>query len=182
MTKFAAATAPHSNHTDWNPKVLSKRVAYVAAHREYFDYLHLLLDRAALPHCDVYLPNLTTMAAMVHELRKLNPTVPWLNAVVLGRLLNRILPNLLTWHGGRHSGWQLPCRTHVLVETTVYRFPEVQRAKLASEQFVGIGIEWSNNLDQWQTNQYLSEDGELSDYLQIAQSESSSLPWRNAGL
>ncbi len=170
-----------SNHTETSPQILLKRAAYVAAHRQYFDYLRLLLDRAALPHCNGHLPNLTTMAAMVGELRELNPTVPWLNAVVLGRLLNRILPNLLTWHGGRHAGLQLPCRTDVLVETTVYRFPEVQRAKLAAEQFVGIGIEWSNNLDQWQTTKCLSADRELTDYLQIVQSESSSLPWRNAG-
>jgi hypothetical protein len=84
--------APHSNHTETSAQLLLKRAAYVVAHREYFDYLHLLLDRAALPHCNVDLPNLTTMAAMVAELQDMNPTLPRLNGVVLGRVLHRLSP------------------------------------------------------------------------------------------
>lgn len=140
----------HSNHTETNAKVLPKRAAYVAAHREYFEYLQLLLDRAALPHCNVHLPNLTTMAAMVAELRVLNPTAPWLNEVVLGRLLHRVLPRLLKWHGGKQSVFASVYSTHFFIETTVYRLPEILLARRSFAMFVLQEIAWSNEHDQWQ--------------------------------
>jgi hypothetical protein len=139
-----------SNHTETSPQKLLKRAAYVAAHREYFDYLRLLLDRAALPHCDAYLPNLTSMAAMVAEVREMNPTAPWLNGVVLGRMLHRVLPRLLTWHGGRLEEWHSACKLNVTQETTVYRFPTVQRCRSAVADFVATKPAWTNDYDQWQ--------------------------------
>jgi hypothetical protein len=145
------AVAPRSNHTETSAQLLLKQAAYVAAHREYFDYLHLLLDRAALPHCNVHLANLTTMAAMVTELQELNPTAPWLNAVVLGRLLNRVLPRLLTWHGASHVAGSISQRVPIHLSTTTYRFCEVGRARKAFEFFVDESLAWSNDFDQWQT-------------------------------
>ena len=140
----------HSNHTEPSAPILPKRAAYVAAHREYFAYLHLLLDRAALPHCNVHLPNLTTMAAMVNELRELNTTAPWLNSVVLGRVLRRVLPKFLKWHGGKQV-LSLPGNSPLMhVETTVYRFPEVKSARFEYDTFSGRLGKWSTNFDQWQ--------------------------------
>jgi hypothetical protein len=139
-----------SNHTETSPEKLLKRAAYVAAHREYFDYLHLLLDRAALPHCSVHLPNLTTMAAMAAELRALNPSVPWLNGVVLGRMLHRVLAPLLTWHGGGYDALHSARKLNVTQETTVYRFPTVQRCRSAIADFVVAKPAWTNDRDQWQ--------------------------------
>lgn len=144
------AAATHSNHTETSPQKLLKRAAYVAAHREYFDYLRLLLDRAALPCCNVHLPNLTTIAAMVAELRALNPSVPWLNSVVFGRMLQRVLAPLLTWHGGKQANWYSPTHVSVIVETTIYRFPEVQKARFGFERFIDTEWSWQNDLDQWQ--------------------------------
>lgn len=144
-------TAPHSNHTDWNPKILSKRAAYVAAHREYFDYLHLLLDRAALPHCNVHLPNLTTLVAMVAELQELNSTSPWLNGVVLGRVIHRLLPGLLTWHGGIYTTHGGRSQVQLAIETTIYRFPEVTRARHLFDAYASNWEVWTNELDQWQS-------------------------------
>ena len=139
-----------SNHTDTDPQKLLKRASYVAEHREYFDYLHLLLDRAALPQCNVQLPNLTTMAAMVVELQGLYPTTPWLNGVVLGRLLHRVLPGMLTWHGGRNEAWHSACKLKVTLDTTAYRFPTVQRGRSAVIDFVAAKPAWTNDHDQWQ--------------------------------
>ena len=139
-----------SNHTETSPQKLLKRASYVAAHREYFDYLRLLLDRAALPHCSVHLPNLTTMAAMVAELQGLYPTTPWLNGVVLGRLLHRVLPILLTWHGGEHDEWHSACKLNVTQQTTVYRFPTVGWCRSAVADFVVAKPAWTNDRDQWQ--------------------------------
>jgi hypothetical protein len=141
---------PTSNHTETSDQILCKRTTYVSAHLEYFDYLHLLLDRAALPHCNVQLPNLTTMAAMVVELQGLYPTTPWLNGVVLGRLLHRVLPGMLTWHGGRDEAWHLACKLKITQETTVYRFPTVQRGRSAVADFVVAKPAWTNDHDQWQ--------------------------------
>jgi hypothetical protein len=139
-----------SNHTETSPQLLLKRAAYVATHREYFDYLKLLVDRAALPDCNQQLPNLTTMAAMVAEMREANPTAPWLNGVVLGRMLHRVLPRLLTWHGGRLEEWHSACKLNVTQETTVYRFPMVWQCRSAVADFVVAKLAWTNDHDQWQ--------------------------------
>jgi hypothetical protein len=142
------AVAPHSNHTETSAQLLLKQAAYLAAHREYFDYLHLLLDRAALPHCNVHLPNLTTMAAMVEELRELNSAAPWLNAIVMGRLLRRVLPGMLTWHGGLHAFVPKGSRGCVFRETTIYRFSEVLRCRHALATHMDCKLFWSNEFDQ----------------------------------
>ena len=150
-----------SNHTETTSKIVASRASYVATHTEYFDYLLHLLDTATLPSSEVSLPNLTTMAAMLVELRAMHPAAPWLNGVVLGRLLHRVLPSpLLTWHGGKHMAYRLPCGSPVYVATSVYRFPEVQRARRAIE----IGAEqeraWSNNFDQWREHPWAKQDTE----------------------
>jgi hypothetical protein len=146
-----------SNHTETSPQILLKQAAYVAAHREYFAYLHLLLDRAALPHCNVHLPNLTTMAAMVAEMRDMNLTAPWLNAVVLGRVLHRVLPTLLAWHGTSYVVCCMSQRVPFHLSTTCYRFPEVVKARNAFESFVGESMDWLNDYDQWQLNSIARE-------------------------
>ncbi len=140
----------YSNHTETSPQILLKRASYVAAHREYLDYLRLLLDRAALPRCNVHLPNLTTMSAMVTELRAFYPTAPWLNAVVLGRVLHRVLAPLLTWHGGGQEKWHSICKLNVTQETTVYRFPTVRRCRNAIADYLVAKPPWTNDHDQWQ--------------------------------
>ena len=140
----------HSNHTETCPKKLRKRAAYVAAHREYFEYLRRLLDAATLPASTQALPNLTNMAAMVQELQSLHPHIPNLNAIVFGRLLNRVLPSLLTWHGGQCPVRYLPRGILLILESTKYRFPEVGRARAAFEHFTMSVVLWSNNHDQWQ--------------------------------
>jgi hypothetical protein len=143
------AVAPPSNLTEPSSQILSQRARYVAAHREYLDYLHLLLNRAALPHCNRYLPNLTSIAALVGELRELNPAAPWLNAVVLGRLLNRVLPGLLHWHGNSYAVSRQPSYPPLIVTTTEYRFCEVGRARLAYSAFLMSELEWESDYDQW---------------------------------
>lgn len=150
MHLSSPVVAPPSNHTDTDPQKLLKRATYVAAHREYFDYLHLLLDRATLPHSNGYLPNLTTMAAMVAELQVLNSTAPWLNGVVLGRFIHRVLPGLLTWHGGIYTIHGARSQAQLAVETTIYRFPEVTGARQSFDAYVPNWQIWTNELDQWQ--------------------------------
>lgn len=140
-----------SNHTEQTPQKLANRMAYVMDHLVYFDYLQTLLDRAALPHCNIYEPNLTSMAAMVAELRELNPTLPWINAIVLGRVLHRVLPRLLTWHGASHAARGKFCRVPIILPTTTYRFCEVSTGREAFELFVGESLHWSNDYDQWQS-------------------------------
>jgi hypothetical protein len=143
----------HSNLTETTPKIVARRASYVATHTEYFYYLLYLLDTATLPASDTPLPNLTTMAAMVAELRAMHPAAPWLNGVVLGRLLHRVLPPpLLTWHGSRHAAYSLPCGLPIYVATTVYRFPEVLRARQSFERFIGEKAAWSNDVDQWRVS------------------------------
>ena len=95
---------------------------------------------------------------MVEEMQVLNPAAPWLNGVVLGRMLHRVLAPLLTWHGGRQANWYPPTHTLVIAETTLYRFPEVQKARLGFERFIDAERNWQNDLDQWQvTASYLLE-------------------------
>ena len=147
----------HSNHTETYHKKLRKRAAYVAAHREYFEYLRRLLDAATLPASTQALPNLTNMAAMVQELQSLHPHAPNLNAIVFGRLLNRVLPSLLTWHGGQCPARYLPRGILLILESTKYRFPEVGRARAAFEHFTMSVVLWSNNHDQWQCISFSDE-------------------------
>ena len=139
-----------SNHTEATSKILATRACYVAAHTEYFDYLLHLLDTATLPASTQALPNLTNMAAMVQELQSLHPHIPNLNAIVFGRLLNRVLPSLLTWHGGQCPVRHLPRGILLILETTIYRFPEVGRARAAYQRYTMRVVEWSNDHDQWQ--------------------------------
>jgi hypothetical protein len=140
-----------SNHTEQTPQQLANRMAYVIDHLAYLDYVQILLDRAALPRCNIHQPNLTSMAAMVAELQELNPTAPWLNGVVLGRVLNRTLPRLVTWHGVSHVAGGVSLRVPIHVSTTTYRFCEVGKARKAFELFVGESLGWSNDYDQWQS-------------------------------
>jgi hypothetical protein len=147
-----------SNHTEPSAKKLHKRNRYIAKHRPYVDYLLLLLDRASLPASTYAQPNITSMGAMVDELRLLNPDVAELNSIVLGRFLHRVLPTLLTWHGGQYSARYLPKNILISLETTIYRFPEVGRSRAALEAFGMCGIEWPNDFDQWQ---WVSCDDEL---------------------
>lgn len=140
-----------SNHTETVAQLLSKRVAYVAAHREYLAYLRHLLDTATLPASAAPLPNMTMMAAMVAEMRAMHPTAPWLNGVVLGRVLHRVLPTpLLTWHGTNHLFRAYPQRVQIQMATTCYRFPEVRKARNFFALFMGEIWDWSNEFDQWQ--------------------------------
>ena len=139
-----------SNPTETTVKKLRQRAAYVAAHRTYLIYLLHLLDTATLPASTQAQPNLTSMAAMVQELRSLHPHMPNLNAIVFGRLLNRVLPSLLTWHGGQCPVRHLPRGILLILETTIYRFPEVGRARAAYERYTMRIVEWSNDHDQWQ--------------------------------
>lgn len=147
-----------SNHTEQTPQQLANRMAYIVDNLVYFDYVKTLLDRAALPHCNIYQPNLTSMAAMVAELQELNPTVPWINAIVLGRVLHRVLPRLLTWHGASHAARDMPRRVPINLTTTTYRFCEVFKAREALELFVGERLHWSNDFDQWQGTRFLWEN------------------------
>ena len=139
-----------SNHTEPSAKKLHKRARYIAKHRPYVDYLLLLLERASLPASTYAQPNVTSMAAMVEELRTLNPNNLELNHIVLGRFLNRVLFPLLTWHGGTYGAQHLSPNILLIMETTIYRFPEVGRSRAALEAFGMCGIEWSYDLDQWQ--------------------------------
>jgi hypothetical protein len=139
-----------SNHTEPSAKKLHKRTRYIAKHRPYVDYLLLLLDRVSLPASTYAQPNVTSIGAMVDELRLLNPSVAELNSIVLGRFLHRVLSPLLTWHGGQYSARYLPRNILMSLETTIYRFPEVGRSRAALEAFGMCGIEWSNDFDQWQ--------------------------------
>jgi hypothetical protein len=124
-------------------------------HNANFSFLHLLLDRAVLPNCNIHLPNLTTMAAMITELIDSNPTAPRLNAVVWGRVLHRVLPGLLTWHGGLHSF--VPAGSHCCAfkETTIYRFSEVLCCRNALAAFMNRKLFWPNDFDQWQSKDEL---------------------------
>ena len=139
-----------SNLTETTVKKLRQRAAYLAAHGEYLGYLRHLLDTATLPASTQALPNLTNMAAMVQELQSLHPHIPNLNAIVFGRLLNRVLPSLLTWHGGQCPVRHLPRGILLILETTIYRFPEVGRARAAYQRYTMRVVEWSNDHDQWQ--------------------------------
>ena len=140
----------YSNHTEPSVKKLHKRARYIAKHRPYVDYLLLLLERVSLPSSTYAQPNVTSMGAMVEELRLLNPDVAEVNSIVLGRFLHRVLSPLLTWHGGQYSARYLPKNILISLETTIYRFPEVWRSRAALEAFGMCGIEWSNDFDQWQ--------------------------------
>jgi hypothetical protein len=106
-----------------------------AAHCEYFDYLNLLLDHAALRDCNIHqYTSVKSDTTMVAELQALNPAAPWLNGVVLGRLAHRLFPGLVTWHSVQHVVW---CKSHGVplhLVTTIYRFPEAIRAR----QFFGL--------------------------------------------
>ena len=137
------------NLTERSPKLVRQRAAYMAAHKPYVNYLHLLLDRASLPASVWALPNVTNMAAMVSELQSLYPEAPRLNAIVLGRFLHRILSPLLTWHGGYHAEAMGHGGVLLHRETTSYRLPEVQRSRVAFEAFTQTEFTWSNDFDQW---------------------------------
>jgi len=139
-----------ANHTEPSAKQLHKRTRYIAKHRPYVDYLFLLLERASLPASTYAQPNVTSMAAMVEELRKLNPNDSGLNHIVLGRFIHRVLSSLLTWHGGTYAAQLLSPNILLIMETTVYRFPEVGRSRAALEAFGMCGFEWSHDFDQWQ--------------------------------
>ena len=139
-----------SNHTEPSAKKLHKRNRYIAKHRPYVDYLLMLLERASLPASTVAQPNVTSMAAMAEELRALNPNNSELNHIVLGRFLNRVLSPLLTWHGGTYVARHLSPDILLIMETTIYRFPEIGRSRAALEAFGTCGIEWSYDFDQWQ--------------------------------
>ncbi len=139
-----------SNHTESNAKKLRKRVRYIGKHWAYLDYLRLLLDRASLPGSTFALPNTSNMAAMSQELRELYPHIPDLNHIVLGRVLNRVLPSVLTWHGGQHAVQLWPRNILLIMETTTYRLPEIGRGRKSFELFVMRTVHWSNDLDQWQ--------------------------------
>ncbi len=139
-----------SNPTENSYQKLRKRNRYIAKHRPYLDYLLLLLERASLPASTYAQPNITSMAAMVEELRKLNPNNSRLNHIVLGRFLHRVLSPLLTWHGGTYAAQHLSPNILLIMETTIYRFPEVGRSRSALEAFGMCGIEWSYDFDQWQ--------------------------------
>ena len=150
MHLSSPTTAPRSNHTENNARLLRQRAAYVERHQPYIAYLHLLLDRASLPASKWAQPNLTNMAAMVHELRGLNPEIEGLNGVVLGRFLHSILSPLLTWHGAQHlasPAFGLP--PFISIESTTYRFPEVTRTRVLFEAFC-VTADWSTDFDQWQ--------------------------------
>lgn len=140
----------HSNLTETCREVLRHRAAFLTAHREYIEYLQHLLDTATLPASEVPLPNMTTMAAMVAEMRPMHPTAPWISGVVLGRVLHRVLPApLLTWHGSRHQ-YFLSGSLPVTCETTLYRFPMVQRCRTALSEYLATPAVWLNAHDQWQ--------------------------------
>ena len=139
-----------SNPTEPSAKKLQKRTRYIAKHRPYVDYLLLLLERASLPAGTHAQPNVTSMAAMVDELRTLNPNKSELNHIVLGRFLNRVLSPLLTWHGGTYVARHLSPDILLIMETTIYRFPEIGRSRAELEAFGTCGIEWSYDFDQWQ--------------------------------
>ena len=138
------------DHTEPSAKKLHKRTRYIAKHRPYVDYLLMLLERASLPASTVAQPNVTSMAAMVEELRTLNPNNSELNHIVLGRFLNRVLSPLLTWHGGTYVARHLSPDILLIMETTIYRFPEIGRSRAELEAFGTCGIEWSYDFDQWQ--------------------------------
>jgi hypothetical protein len=139
-----------SNHTESDAKKLRKRFRYISKHCVYLDYLRLLLDRASLPASTFALPNTSNMAALSQELRELYPHIPDLNHIVLGRVLNRVLPSVLTWHGGQHAMQVWPRSILLIMETTIYRFPEVGRGRTAFESFAMRTVRWRNDLDQWQ--------------------------------
>ena len=137
-----------SNLTENSAELLQKRAAYVATHQPYVGYIRRLLETATLPPSEVGWANQTTMAAMMAELRVFCLCETATNPIVLGRALHRVIPHLLTWHGGRHV--ELHGGVPVFSESTVYRFPQVQRCRDALAEFLAAPMSWPNEYDQWQ--------------------------------
>ena len=139
-----------ANPTEPDAKELVRRAAYVAAHRPYFAFIAHLLETARLPTCRCRWANVTTISALTTALTRLHPEVIGLNGIVLGRVMHRVVPGLLTWHGEVHPVAVSPYGTAIFGQTTAYRFPELWRARQSFELCTGRTIRW-NSLTEWQS-------------------------------
>ena len=127
-----------------------------ASERLYLNFIHHMLLRGWLSP-SLRDANTTTMAGMMEELGRMRPGKTELTDVMLGRVLRKAIDGLYAQANGLHRK-RVMAGISPYSLTTVYRFPELLRARASYERYVGQSFPWKYAPDEWQSTWVFDDD------------------------
>ncbi len=116
-----------------------------------FAYLHMILENGRLPQNWLEGPAITTIRAMMEELRRSIPNARFLNEIGLGRRLNKVFPNISTQVHGRYF-IRMSDNGPIVERSKRYIFPPLPEARRQFERFAGVPVPWDTSVDEWQND------------------------------
>lgn len=115
-------------------------------------YIHQILESGRLPQNWVDGPAITTIRALVDELRKAFPASSgFVSDVRLGRTLKKVFRTIETEPSGRFFV-KMGELDAVLQRSTRYIFPSLATVRREFERYLGVPIGWNEDIDAWQSD------------------------------
>jgi hypothetical protein len=137
-----------------NPKQVIKSEALfeqiLQAQGPELGYIHLILENGRLPQNWVDGPSVTTIRALLDELRRAFPSNSgFVSEVRLGRTLHKVLPEISTEPAGRYQV-KVADGVPVVHRSTRYLFPPLAEARRAFQRYIGVPVKWDEDISAWQ--------------------------------
>lgn len=115
-------------------------------------YIHMILEHGRLPQNWVDGAAVTTIKALVEELRRSFPSSSgYVTEIGLGKTLKRVLPSIRTQPAGRYFV-KMGEFGAVLQRSTRYVFGALASVRREFEQHVGAPIRWNEDIEDWQSD------------------------------
>jgi hypothetical protein len=118
--------------------------------------LHGILEGGRLPQNWIAGPNSTTIKAMVEELHHLYRDAWRIDAVSLGRFINKALPNVRRFQGGTYFVKKVDSG-FLSERSTQYIFPPLERCRHDFAKFMNMPVTWAD-VEEWQSDPDPRED------------------------
>jgi hypothetical protein len=139
-----------------NPRQVIKTAALfdqiIQAQGPEIGYIHMILEHGRLPQNWVDGPAVTTIRALVEELRRAFPSSSgYVGEIALGKTLRRVLQSVRTQPAGRYFV-KMGDFSPVLQRSTRYSFGPLASVRREFEQYLGVPIAWNEDIEDWQSD------------------------------
>jgi hypothetical protein len=113
-------------------------------------YIHMILEHGRLPQNWVDGPAVTSIRALVEELRRSFPSSSgYVTEIALGKTLKRVLKSVRTQPAGRYFV-KMGEAGAVLQRSTRYAFGALSSVRREFAQYLGVPIGWNEDIEDWQ--------------------------------
>lgn len=147
-------------HRDWkvgpNPTRIIKTTALfeqiIQVQGAEIGYIHMILDHGRLPQNWLDGASVTTIRALVEELRRtFIGSSGYVTEISFGRTLNKVFKTIHRQPHGRY--FVKMGDLHPVMQRSVrYGFGDLATARREFEQYIGVPVEWNEDIVDWQSD------------------------------